>query len=733
MKRKEMSTRLSSVQSIHQRKEDRRFVSNTKDTQIVSLFGSNVFGDEAIKKYIMRDAYESLMRSIETGERIDEKTADFVAVGMKNWAMDKGATHYTHWFQPMTGKTAEKHDSFFKLDKKGNPIETFDGSTLVQQEPDGSSFPNGGLRQTHSARAYTVWDPSSYAFIQETSYGKVLYIPAIFITYNGESMDLKTPLLKSIYTLDKAATAVCKLFDERINKVYPTLGWEQEYFIVDEALFNSRADLVMCGRTLFGNASARGQQLDDHYFATIPERVQDFMIDFEDDCHMLGIPVTTRHNEVAPTQFECAPHFEPSNIAADHNQVLMELLDKIAKRHNLRALLHEKPYKGINGSGKHNNWSMSTDTGENLFKGGDDPANDLRFLTFFINTLKAVDDHAELLRASIATTGNEHRLGANEAPPAIISVFTGNDIAVVLEDFLNDVNPGRSEKQMLELELEKIAKIQKDKTDRNRTSPFPFTGNRFEFRAVGSSVNVSTPNTVLNTIMADQLNKFKADVDARMESGLEKEQAIRASLKDILKASQKVIFNGDGYSDEWVEEAEKRGLPHVRSTPEAYGAFVSEKTKRLFIDNNIFSEAELTARYNMLIEEYSAKLDIEARTIEEIVKTQIIPSVVEYQKSLIRTVKDLNSIGLEGETEELKKLIQNINTNLNGMSSKLREMTEKRLEAEQIHDETEKAKFFYDVVKNYFDEIREHADALEMQVEDKSWPLPKYREILFLH
>lgn len=728
-----MSTRLSGIQSIHERREDRRFISNTKDTQIVSLYASNVFGDEAIKKYIMRDAYESLMSSIETGERIDEKTADFVAVGMKNWAMDQGATHYTHWFQPMTGKTAEKHDSFFKLDKNGKPIETFDGGTLVQQEPDGSSFPNGGLRQTHAARAYTVWDPSSYAFIQESSHGKVLCIPAIFITYNGESMDLKTPLLKSNYALDKAATAVCKYFDENVTKVYPTLGWEQEYFVVDEGLFNARPDLVMTGRTLFGNASARGQQLDDHYFATIPERVQDFMVDFEDDCHMLGIPITTRHNEVAPTQFECAPHFEPANIAADHNQLLMDLLDKIAKRHNLRVLLHEKPYKGINGSGKHNNWSFATDTGRNLLKAGNDPGNDLWFMTFFINSIKAVHDHAELLRASIATTGNEHRLGANEAPPAIISVFTGDDLEKVIDNILNDKEPTKGEQEMLELELEKIARIKKDKTDRNRTSPFPFTGTRFEFRAVGSSVNVSTPVTVMNTIMADQLNKFKAQVDELINNGQEKENAIRQILKDTLEACKEVIFNGDGYSDEWVEEAERRGLPHIKSTPEAYGAFISDKTKKLFTENNIFTEKELQARYNMLIEEYSAKLDIEARTIEEIAKTQIIPSVIEYQKSLIQTVKDLNSIGMEEDTESLKMLIKDINSNLNGMSKKMNEMISKRLEAENMHDETKKAEFFYDVVKNYFDEVREFADNLEMQIEDKNWPLPKYREILFLH
>lgn len=727
-----MSIRLSSLQNISLTRDDRRFVSNVKDKHLSKMYGEYVFGEEAIKKYLMRDAYESLMKSIETGQKIDERTADFVAVGMKNWAMDLGATHYTHWFQPFTGKTAEKHDSFFRLDKKGNPIENFDGKTLVKQEPDGSSFPNGGLRETHRARAYTVWDPSSFAFIQETAYGKVLCIPAIFISYDGYSMDLKTPLLKSINAVDKAAVSVCQLFDEKVTKVTTNLGWEQEYFVVDGNLFNARPDLMLCGRTLFGNASARGQQLDDHYFASIPERVHDFMIDFEDDCLMMGIPITTRHNEVAPTQFECAPYFEPANTAADHNQLLMDILDRIAKRHGLRVLLHEKPYKGINGSGKHNNWSLQTDTGVNLYDAGDDPAHDLQFLTFFINTLKAVKDNAELLRASIANTGNEHRLGANEAPPAIISIFTGDDIEVVLNNFKNDIIKDKEGEQLLEIDLEKVARIKKDKTDRNRTSPLPFTGNRFEFRAVGSSVNVSNPVTVLNTIMADQLNNFRASIDKRLEKGEEKEKAIREELKLILNESESIIFNGDGYSQAWVNEAEKRGLPHLRSTPEALQHYLTDKTIQLFGRNNIYNEKELNSRFNIYIEEYINKIDIESRLIDEIATTQILPACVKYQNKLIDNVKNLSSIGLTDEAETLKSLISEISRHIKQMMSDIDAMKNERTIANK-QDHSEAAQSYHDKVKSYFDKIRVSADALEMLVEDKYWPLPKYRELLFLH
>lgn len=727
-----MSIRLDSLSNINFNRDDRRFVSNNKDKPLSQVYGTNVFGPDAIKKYILREAYESLMNSIETGEEIDDRTADFVAVGMKNWAMDNGATHFTHWFQPLTGKTAEKHDSFFTLDKKGQPIDSFGGAELVKQEPDGSSFPNGGLRQTHVARAYTIWDPSSYAFLQESSHGKTLCIPAIFITYEGDSMDLKTPLLKSANAIDKAATEVSRYFDPKVNKVSATLGWEQEYFVIDASLYNSRMDFVLTGRSLFGNASARGQQLDDHYFATIPERVHDFMVDFEDDCLMLGIPITTRHNEVAPTQFECAPIFEAVNIAADHNQLLMDLMDKIAQRHSLRVLLHEKPFKGINGSGKHNNWSLATDTGVNLLKAGDDPGSDLQFLTFFINTIKAVHDNSELMRASIASSGNEHRLGANEAPPAIISVFTGDDLEKVLENMIAGNEHEVETATMMELALDKITKFKKDKTDRNRTSPFPFTGNRFEFRAPGSSQNVSIPMTVLNTIVADQLNAFKKNVDAKIAEGSETKDAIREELLQILNESYNVVFNGDGYSDAWVNEAEKRGLPHIKSTPLSYKEWVSDKTKALFERTNIFNEKELSARYHMLVEEYSAKIDIEARTIEEIANTQIIPCVVKYQNRLIENVKNLKSIGLDDDVEPLKKLIAEISGELKKVLVNLETLITERINAENLDNEQQKAEYYHDIVKPVFDEIRVPADNLELLVEDKLWPLPKYRELLFI-
>lgn len=729
-----MSIRLSGLQNISSSREEVKVDTAVKEKSITELFNQNVFNYAAYKKYLMRDAYDNLMKAIANNEGIDERTADFVAVGMKNWAMDNGATHYTHWFQPLTGRIAGKHDSFFKLDKKGRPIESFNGKILVQQEPDGSSFPNGGLRTTHAARGYTVWDPTSFAFLSETDYGKVLCIPAIFISYTGESLDLKTPLLKSAYALDKAATDVCKYFFDNVTSVKANLGWEQEYFLVDENLYNARPDLVLCGRTLFGNASARGQQLDDHYFADIPERVQNFMIDMEKDCYIMGIPLITRHNEVAPNQYEAAPHFESVNIAADHNQLLMEMMSKIGKRHGLRVLLHEKPYAGINGSGKHNNWSLATNTGINLFDPGKEPSKNIAFITFIINFIKAVDEHAELLRASIATHGNEHRLGDNEAPPAIISVFTGDDISNLFSKFLNDDLGSEIEiREEINIDLQRIAKIRKDSTDRNRTSPLPFTGNRFEFRAVGSSVNVSNPMTVLNTMVADQLLKFKVEVDSLISNGTEQEEAINKILKSYLKDSAKVIFNGDGYSQEWIDEAKQRGLSNISSTPEALLAYISDKSKGLFTRNKIFNERELQARFNVFIEEYSSRLEIETLLVEEIANTQIIPSVVSYQNKLIENVNGLQNIGLNTEAKSNKIKLTEISTHLQGMIDNLTMMTKAKEEAHTLETEYDTACAFYENVKPYFDVIRKHADKLEMLVDDKVWPLPKYRELLFLH
>lgn len=728
-----MSMRSESLLKINAHKKDSKFLTNVKDKPISEYFGKLVFGPDKIKKYIMREAYESLMHSIETGEKIDDKTADFVAVGMRNWAMDNGATHFSHWFQPLTGKTAEKHDAFFKLDGNGNVIESFTGEELIKQETDGSSFPTGGLRGTSQARGYTIWDPSSYAFLMESSYGKTLCIPAIFISYTGESLDLKTPLLKSIYALDMAATDVCKYFNTNIKKVTPTLGWEQEYFIIDEALFNARPDLVLCGRTLFGNASARGQQLEDHYFASIPERVQDFMHDFEDDCLMMGIPIRTRHNEVAPTQFECAPIFETVNIAADHNQLLMEIIDKIAKRHGLRALMHEKPYAGINGSGKHNNWSLATDTGKNLLNPGANPENNLQFLTFFVNVIKSIHSHGDLLRASIATVGNEHRLGANEAPPAIISVYTGEFLAKILDDFKNGTKTENTNLGTLDINLNKIATITKDDTDRNRTSPFPFTGNRFEFRAVGSSVNVSNPMTVLNTMMADQLKQFKADVDELIETGDSVEGSITKVLQRYIVESENVIFNGNNYSEDWVQEAESRGLNNIKSTPEALEVFLRQESQDLFIENGVFTESELIARYNVSIEEYIKKIEIESLLIEEISNTQIIPNVVQFQNVLIGNVQNLMQIGMENEANVIRPTITRISNHLSNMMSNIGAMRIAREESHTLLKESDIAKAFNSQVKPYFDKIRKDADSLEMMVDDQHWPLPKYRELLFLN
>lgn len=728
-----MSIRSESLLNINPNKQDKRFTGNVKDKPISEYYSRLVFNDEAIKKYLMKEAYEGLTAAIEDGKKIDAKTADFVAVGMRNWALDHGATHYTHWFQPLTGRTAEKHDSFFKLDKHGNPIEAFSGKELIKQEPDGSSFPTGGLRETHRARGYTVWDPSSHAFIIEAKHGKTLCIPAIFISYEGDSLDLKTPLLKSIHAIENAALDVVRYFNPNVNRIIPTLGWEQEYFIVDEALYNARPDLLLCGRTLFGNASARGQQLDDHYFAQIPERVYDFMHDFENDCLKLGIPITTRHNEVAPNQFECAPNFETANRAADHNQLLMSIIDIVAKRHNLRAMLHEKPFAGLNGSGKHNNWSLATDEGKNLLSPSKNPMEDLSFLTFFINVIAAIHKHAGLLRASISNAGNDYRLGANEAPPAIISVFTGDNMEKVLSAFLNEKGYDNNDKSVIDLNLEKIANIERDETDRNRTSPFPFTDNRFEFRAVGSSVNVSNPMTVLNTIVADQLVEFKNMVEEEKSNHDEINDAIKVVLRKVLNESQNVIFNGNNYSPDWIVEAESRGLKHIKTTPDAYDEYISDETISLFERHSVFTENELKSRYNVAMEEYCAKLDIEARLVEEISKAHIIPACVQHQNKLIDNVKGLIKIGLEEESEVQKESIKEISTRLRNLNTYLADLHKVRVETEELDSLRERGVMYADKVKPLFDKIRVEADALELIVDDRSWPLPKYRELLFLH
>ncbi len=706
-------------------------------SKITAIFNENVFTLKVARKFLSDDAYKSLVASVKSGKKIDRSMGGQIANGVKAWAEAKGVTHYTHWFQPLTGLSAEKHDSFFTLKGDGTPIEEFDGGALIQQEPDASSFPSGGLRATFEARGYTAWDPSSPAFIMEIGQGKTLCIPTIFVSYTGESLDAKTPLLKALVALDKAAVDVCQYFDKNITKVAPTLGWEQEYFVIDAGLANARPDLVLTGRTVFGHAPAKGQQLEDHYFGTIPERVYAFMRDFEEESYKLGIPLRTRHNEVAPAQFECAPIYEEVNIAVDHNLLLMDIMTRVAKRHDLKVLLHEKPFAGINGSGKHNNWSLGTDTGVNLLAPGKTPKTNLMFLTFFVNTIKAVHDYSDLLRASIASAGNDHRLGANEAPPAIISAFIGKYLTTVLEQVETRVG-GKFDEQdeaMLKLDIHKsIPELMLDNTDRNRTSPFAFTGNKFEFRAVGSAANCATNMTVLNTIIAETLKTFKKDVDAIIEKGEKKEVAIMQILQKYVVASKAVLFEGDGYSEAWEKEAAKRGLPNVKTTPLALDAYLTDKAKKLFESNDIYNHAELEARHEIMLEDYIKKVQIEARIMGELATTYILPSAVKYQNILIGNIKGLKEAGLKeaAYTNQLQ-LLNAISEHINIMGDGVEKMIEERKKANDLTDTRKKAIAYCDNVKGkYFDLIRYHVDKLELMVDDAHWVLPKYREILFL-
>jgi glutamine synthetase len=702
--------------------------------KVSEFFGENVFGIDAMREYLSEEAFNSVMSAMQQGTQIDRKMADQVAASMKAWANAKGATHYTHWFQPLTGTTAEKHDAFFEPTEGGRAIERFGGGQLVQQEPDASSFPNGGIRNTFEARGYTAWDPTSPAFVM----GKTLCIPTIFVAYTGEALDFKTPLLKALHALDKAAVDVCQYFDKNITKVTATLGWEQEYFLVDEALHNARPDLAMTGRTLFGHTPAKGQQLEDHYFGSIPDRATSFMRDFEIESLKLGIPIKTRHNEVAPNQFECAPVFEECNLAVDHNQLLMDVMEKVARRHNFRVLLHEKPFAGVNGSGKHNNWSLGTNTGKNLLSPGKTPKTNLQFLTFFINTVKAVHDNADLLRASIATANNDHRLGANEAPPAIMSVFLGTQLSNVLDELEAKVKSGKmspDEKTALKLGLGKIPDILLDNTDRNRTSPFAFTGNKFEFRAVGSSQNCAGPMTVLNAIMADQLIKFKADVDALTAKNVDKDEAIFQILRNYIVESKKIRFEGNGYGEEWVKEAEKRGLSNIKTTPLALGAFVSKQTMELFERNKIMTDREQHARYDIYLETYTKKIQIESRVMADLALNHIIPTAIRYQGSLVENVKGLKEIFSGNDFKKAAQIqldmIMAISDHINIIKTKVDEMTEARKKANALADVKKQAIDYCDKVKAYFDEIRYNVDKLELIVDDESWPLPKYRELLF--
>jgi len=706
-------------------------------TKITAIFGENVFTLKTAREFLSDEAYKSLSASVKGGKKIDRAMANQIAAGLRQWAESKGVTHFTHWFQPLTGTTAEKHDSFFTLKGDGSALETFDGDALVQQEPDASSFPSGGIRATFEARGYTAWDPSSPAFIMEIGAGKTLCIPTIFVSYTGETLDYKAPLLKSVEALNKAAVEVCHYFDKNVNKVNATLGWEQEYFVIDEAMFNARPDLVMGGRTVFGHSPAKGQQLEDHYFGSIPERVYAFMRDFEEESYKLGIPLRTRHNEVAPAQFECAPIFEEVSVAVDHNTLMMDIMDRVARRHKLRVLLHEKPFAGINGSGKHNNWSMATDTGINLLAPGKTPKTNLMFLTFFVNTIKAVFDYSDILRASIASAGNDHRLGANEAPPAIISVFIGQYLYKVLNDVKERVG-GKFDEQdeaILKLDLHRsIPELLLDNTDRNRTSPFAFTGNKFEFRAVGSTANCANPMTALNTIMAETLKNFKKDVDTLIDKGEKKEIAVMHVIREYIVASEKVLFEGDGYSEEWHQEAAKRGLPNVRTTPLALDASVSEKAKHLFESNNVLSHVEIEARHEIELEKYIKKVQIEARMMGELASSHILPAAVKYQNDLITNIKGLKEIGLSGEAfANQKQILEKVSEHINKMSEAVEAMIEARKKANAISDIREKAIAYCDKVKGeFFDKIRYHADKLELLVGDEYWLLPKYREMLFL-
>lgn len=729
-----MSLRFHAIKSLQNSATE---VAVQASTKVTAIFGENVFTIKTAREYLSDEAYKSLVTSIRGGRKIDRTVAGQIANGIRAWAESKGVTHFTHWFQPLTGTTAEKHDSFFTIKSDGTSIEEFDGAALIQQEPDASSFPSGGIRATFEARGYTAWDPSSPAFVMEIGNGKTLCIPTIFVAYTGESLDYKAPLLKALAAIDKAAIDVCNYFDKNITKVTPTLGWEQEYFVIDEAIANARPDLILSDRTVFGASPAKGQQLEDHYFGSIPERVYAFMRDFETESYKLGIPLRTRHNEVAPSQFECAPIFEEANLAVDHNTLLMDVMLRVAKRHRLKVLLHEKPFAGINGSGKHNNWSLSTDTGVNLLSPGKTPKTNLMFLTFFVNTIKAVHDYADLLRASIASAGNDFRLGANEAPPAIISVFAGEYLSRVLGEIEGRVGEKFDEQDeaILKLDLHRsIPELLLDNTDRNRTSPFAFTGNKFEFRAVGSSANCANAMTTLNTIMAETLRNFRKEVDGLIEKGDKKEVALMHVIQKYIVDSKNVLFEGDGYSEEWEKEAERRGLPNVKTTPLALDAMLTDKAKNLFQKNGVYNHTELEARHEIELEKYIKIVQIEARLIGDLAGNHILPAAIKYQNTLITNIRGLKEIGVDEKSFSTQiDMLQKICVHISTIRENVDAMVEARKVCNNMTNTREKAIAYNTQVKDkYFDIIRYHVDKLELLVADEEWTLPKYRELLFL-
>ncbi len=703
-----------------------------ENIRISEIFGINVFTIQKMQRYISSSTYAKVLRSIETGAKISRIEADEIANGMKKWAIERGATHFTHWFQPLTGNTAEKHDSFLAFDNNKLPFESFDGSKLVQQEPDASSFPSGGIRNTFEARGYTAWDPTSPAFI----IGDTLCIPTIFIAYTGESLDYKTPLLKTLEALNSVALPIVKLFRPEVKKVYPTLGWEQEYFLVDEALFLARPDLVLTGRTLMGHASARDQQLNDHYFGSIPLRVKKFMQELEIEAYKLGIPLKTRHNEVAPGQFELAPIYEHVNLAVDHNQIIMALMQEIAKKHRLRVLLHEKPFKGINGSGKHNNWSLMTDTGINLLQPCHEENGNLLFLIFLVNTIKAVYEFQDLLRASILTPGNAHRLGGHEAPPSIISIFVGKYLTQILAKLEKQQNPENDElDDFIKLDVANIPEILLDNTDRNRTSPFAFTGNRFEFRAVGASANCASPMIAINAALTYQLRQFKDELYAMLNRGIKKETAIIQILSKYIKQAKNILFEGNNYSQQWIEEAKKRGLSNIKDVPSALQTLIENKTIEMFESINVLTKRELNARYNILIEDYILKTQIEVRVLGDLAVNHIIPIALKYQNLLLENIakwKEVAGKDADIMSHSAFETAKNISLSINAIKDLVSQMHAERQNADNISDIRQKAFIYANKIEPFLYKIREKIDELELIIDDEYWTLPKYRELLFL-
>ncbi|MBO7419124.1 MAG: glutamine synthetase III [Bacteroidaceae bacterium] len=707
---------------------------NLPSDKLTDYYGIHVFNQQKMQEYLPKEAYQAVKDAIEKGKPISIETADLIANGMKSWAKQLNVTHYTHWFQPLTDGTAEKHDGFIDFGEDGDVIERFSGKLLIQQEPDASSFPSGGIRNTFEARGYTAWDVSSPAFVVDDT----LCIPTIFISYTGEALDYKTPLLKALNAVDKAATAVCKLFDEKVERVYANLGWEQEYFLVDRALYDARPDLCLTGRTLMGHSSAKDQQLDDHYFGSIPARVTAFMKELEIECYKLGIPLKTRHNEVAPNQFELAPIFENVNLANDHNQLVMDLMKRIAEKHKFAVLLHEKPFSSVNGSGKHNNWSLCTNTGINLFAPGKNPQGNMLFLTFLVNVLMMVYKNQNLLRASIMSATNSYRLGANEAPPAILSIFLGKQLTSVLDEFMKQDYSSKSDQAAnltLKLGIDRIPEILLDTTDRNRTSPFAFTGNRFEFRAVGSSANCAGAMIAINAAMANQLQEFKANIDKLLEDGMSKTEALFHALKDAIVESAPIRFEGDGYSEEWKQEAARRGLSNINSVPQALIQYESEQSKAVLIGEHIFNATELASRVEVELEKFTKKVQIESRVLGDLAINHIVPTAVTYQNRLLENLRGLREVFDNDEYERLsadrKSLIRDISYRVTEIKRLVREMTEARKKANHMENYQDRAFAYEQDVKPYLEVIREHIDKLEMEIDDEIWPLPKYRELLF--